>query len=140
MRTEPMFVKPSDYFNYHGVDLDAELELNDNESNKSNIFLMKIEDKLLARMDNIACRVRNFDRISEFQKECIQKAILIQAEYIIRNGDLFTDSGYDMEKGKIIDVTDLKEIQICPTAYEYLMNSGIWSRVLINRRRVFDFR
>lgn len=140
MRTEPMFVKPSDYFNYHGVDLNEELQTNSNESNKSNIFLMKLEDKLINRMDFIACRTKRLDRLSNYQKECLQKAILIQAEYVLRNGDVSTDSGYDSEKGKIISIDDLIQIQVCPSSYEFLMNSGVWSRVFVNKFRYPDFR
>ena len=140
MRTEPIFVKPADYLNYHGVDLNEELQVQANESNKANIFLMKLEDKLITRMDFVACRVKSLDRLSEYQRECIQKAILIQAEYVLRNGDLATDSGYDIEKGKIISIEELIKIQICQSSYEYMMNSGVWIRVFVNKIRYPDFR
>lgn len=140
MRTEPRFVKPADYFNYHGVNLDEELQTSANESNKSNIFLMKLEDKLINTMDFTACRVQSLNHLSEYQKECLQKGILTQAEYVLRNGDISTDSGYDLDKGTITSMDNLIKIKICPSAYEFLMNSGIWSRVFVNRPRYNDFR
>lgn len=135
MRTTPRFVTPSDFFNYTGKDLNAELQDNDNNSNKANIFLMQIEDRLLARIDNASFRVYSWDNLSDFQKECLQKAIITEAQYILRNSDLFTDSGYDLEKGEIISIEKLQKISICKSAIDFLQQCGLYNHVIMNRHR-----
>lgn len=135
MRTEPRFVKSSDYENYTGRSLNAELKANQNESNKANLFLMQIEDMLLARIDKVSFRLYDWNCLSEFQKECLQKAIIVEVEYIIRNSNLFTDSGYDPERGEIIDINKLQNIAICPTAIDFLSNCGLYNHVIKNRYR-----
>lgn len=140
MRTEPKFVKPSDFFNYTGKDLNALLQVNSNESNKANIFLMQIEDRLLARIDSETFRLRDWDNLTEFQIENLQKAIITEAEYIIRNSDIFTDSGYDLERGETIDYNKLQQIAICRTSIDFLKNCGLFNKVIQNRRRHFSPR
>ena len=77
MRTKPKFVEQSDYFNYFGVNLNEALRVQDNESNLPNLFLMQVEDKLLARIDATSFRIYNWDRnrLTPFQLENLQKAI-----------------------------------------------------------------
>mgnify|MGYP004643454335 CR=1 FL=1 len=135
MRTEPRFVKPSDYLNYIGRDLNFELKANQNESNKANLFLMQIEDMLLARIDKTSFRLYSWDCITEYQKDCLQKAIIIEANYIIRNSNLFTDSGYDPDRGEIIDINKLQNVAICPSAIDFLSNCGLYNHVIKNRYR-----
>lgn len=135
MRTEPKFVKPDDFFNYTGKDLKKLLRINDNESNMANIFLMQVEDKLLTRIDAETFRNTSWDNLTEFQKECLQKAIIIEAEYIIRNGDLFTDSGYNVNQGVIADADAIQRIAICRPAIDKLVVCGLYNHVMTNRNR-----
>ena len=137
MRTGPRFVKPNDFFNYTGIDLQERFKSENNESNKANIFLMQIEDTLLARIDNMSFRNVTWDELSDFQLENLQKAIIYQAEYILRNGDLFTDSGFDIERGEIISFDKLQKISICRTSIDLLKNCGLLNHVIKNRRRFF---
>lgn len=140
MRTEPRFVKPSDFFNYTGKELNALLQVNGNISNVSNLFLMQIEDRLLARIDMMSFRTRTWDNLTDFQKENLQKAIITEAEYIIRNSDLFTDSGYDLERGEIISSSKLREIELCRPALDYLRSCGLLNQVIQNKYRWNRFR
>lgn len=48
--------------------------------------------------------------------------------YTIRSGDLFQDSGYDMERGIIIENNKKKDILVCEPAIEQLSNCGLFSR------------
>lgn len=141
MRTKPRFVDENDFFNYFGMDLKGALKLKDNESNAANLFLMQIEDKLLARIDATSFRVYKWDRsyLSEFQLESLQKAILLQAEYIIRNSDLFSDSGYDLERGEVIPYEKLQNIAICRSSIDLLKNCGLFNQVVKNRNRYPEF-
>lgn len=138
MRTTPRFVTPDDYFNYTGKSLNAELQLESNTSNVANIFLMQIEDKILARIDSMSFRTTPWNRLTPFQTECLQKAIIVEAEYIIRNSDLFTDSGYDPEKGEIISMQKLQNIEICRSSIDFLKNCGLYNHVIKNRRRYLE--
>ena len=140
MRTEPRFVKESDFLNYTGKNLAEILNEDSNVSNKANIFLMQIEDEFLARIDNMTFRTTAWEEISEFQRECLQKAIIKQAEYILRNSDLFTDSGYDPEKGEIIPYEKLQAITICKSSIDFLKMCGLFNHVIQNRRRYNNFR
>lgn len=140
MRTEPRFVKPSDFYNYTGKDLNACLQVNNNISNASNLFLMQIEDRLLARIDMMSFRLRTWDNLTDFQKENLQKAIITEAEYIIRNSDLFTDSGYDLERGEIISPEKLRNIEICRSSLDYLRSCGLLNQVIQNKYRWNRFR
>jgi len=135
MRTEAYFVKPDDFFNYTGRDLNAELQINGNLSNAANIFLMQIEDRLLARIDMMSFRIHRWDQLSDYQKESLQKAIIVEAEYIIRNSDLFTDSGYDLEKGEVISSAKLRDIEICRASLDLLRKCGLLNQVIQNRYR-----
>lgn len=135
IRTEARFVKPDDYFNFFGENLYQKLRAKDNESNKVDIFLMNIEDIMLTKIDKMSFRVDDFNRLTEFQKECLQKAILFQAEYIVRNGNLFTDSGYDPEKGFVADYEKIQNAALCQAAVDKLVICGLINHNIRNRRR-----
>ncbi|MBR6515922.1 MAG: hypothetical protein IKT40_03610 [Bacilli bacterium] len=141
MRTKPLFVEENDYFNYFGMDLKSALRIHDNESNAANLFLMQIEDKLLGRIDATSFRLYEWDRnkLSKFQLESLQKAILLQAEYIIRNSDLFSDSGYDLERGEVISYDKLQKIAICRSSIDLLKNCGLFNQTIKNRNRYPSF-
>ena len=140
MRNKPRFVTASDFYNYTGKELNALLKVNNNSSNVANIFLMQVEDRLLARLDVISCRTTDWGNLTDYQMESLQKAIITQAEYILRNSDLFTDSGYDLEKGEVISFEKLQNITICKSAIDFLYGCGLYSHVMINRNRYVDFR
>lgn len=139
MRTEPRFVRPSDFDNYTGKNLRALLRVPNGGQNACNLFLMQIEDMLLTRVDVMTFRNNAWEDLTEFQLECLQKAIIYEAEYILRNGDLFTDSGYDEEKGIVITQEQLNKIAICSVSKDYLIRCGLWNHVITNRRRYTRF-
>ena len=140
MRTTPRFVTKDDYFNYTNQDLDDMLKVRDKSSNLANLFLLRIEDRLMSYIDAETYRVFSYNHLTPAQLENFQKAIIEQVEYILRNGDLFTDSGYAPEEGQKIDWNKLYDITICRTAINYLKNAGLYNKVIINRLRFTDFR
>lgn len=135
LRTTAKFICPEDYFNYTGQDLRAILNPNNNISNQADIFLMNVEEYLMARIDKISFRLYDWDNLSEFQIHCLQIAIIKQAEYILRNSDIFTDSGYDPEKGVVISRQQLETIQICSASIDELVRCGLLNHVIRNRQR-----
>ena len=135
INTEPMFVKPGDFFNYWGVDLSASLKTEDNISNKANIFLTRIERNLMSWIDANTFRNFSWSLLSEYQKENFQLAVLEQAMYVFRNGDISMDSGYDIESGQIISKDELNKIYICETAKNYLKMGGLFNTTIPNKYR-----
>lgn len=140
MRTKPRFVTKDDFFNYTNIDLDDALKIKDKSSNLANLFLLRVEDRLMSYIDAETYRIFSWNTLNANQKENFQKAIIEQTEYILRNSDLFTDSGYDPEKGIIVEYSKLYEIMICKTAINYLKGAGLYNKVIVNRRRFTDFR
>lgn len=105
------------------------------------------EDKALAWLRRIEDRMEvfinsNFNRnigeeypvFTENQKEHYKKALLEQAIYIFRNSDVSVDSGYDPEKGEIMNIDRLKKIQLAPNALDHLRMCGLTGRQLLNMR------
>ena len=137
MRTAPRFVSPADFKNYCGIDLDASLrdEGNELDSNKANMFLLNVEDRLMTFIDKNTFRNYSWETLSDHQLEHMQKAVLIQAKYIYRNGDLTTDSGYDPLKGIVAPKTALQDIEICQAAIDELHMGALFNHVMMNRRR-----
>ena len=138
MRTEPRFVKEDDYNNYTGKNLQNILDPESEMQNACNLFLLRIENILMTKIDNMSFRTRSWDNLTALQKEKLQMAIIEQAEYILRNGDLFTDSGYDLEKGEVISAEKLRQIEICSISLEYLQSCGLINKNIKNRVRYND--
>ena len=133
--TAPRFVTPNDYFNYTGQDLNKILRANENDSNKANLFLKNVEEDLMFRVDHLSFRLYRWENLTDYQLECLRRAIIKQAEYVIRNSDIMTDSGYDVEKGKIISRSELEEIALCVPAKDALQACGLLNHVIMNYRR-----
>lgn len=139
MRTQPRFVTPSDFENYTGENLNRLLDIDSDNNNTANSFLLRIEDTLFARIDEISFRTDDWDELTLFQRESLQKAIIEQAKYILRNSDIFTDSGYDLDKGEIISDEKLYKKEICRIAKTYLRNCGLLNQTIKNRHRYNRF-
>lgn len=105
------------------------------DSNKANMFLMRVEDRLLAWLDANTFRNFRWEDLSGQRKDALQKAILVQAMYVFRNSDISMDSGYDPQRGVIAQRKDLQLVEICDSAFDILKSAGLYSRVIKNRKR-----
>lgn len=90
-------------------------------------FLKRIEDRLETFCDskfnaNIAYK---YPRFTDYQKKHYKLALLEQAIYVFRNGDISVDSGYDPEKG---EVGKTEKYAIAPNCKDNLRLCGIWNR------------
>ena len=117
------YITPTDYLNYFGVDLNVILPDDDLPSGKAERFIKRVEDTVASILE-----VQVFRRIdsvwlgfSEYQKECYKKALLYQAYYMIENGDLTNESGYDSQSGKNSSNNDLKSIELSRNTVRYLI-------------------
>lgn len=140
MLAKPKYVTATDFFNFWGKDLNAEIKEYQNVSNKVNLFLMNVEDRLLSWIDSNSFRRFEWDEMTDLQLEYLQKAILTQAMYVYRNSDLSLDSGYDPDKGAVIDFEDIQKRVISPATIDYLRSGGLLNMRVGNRlRRISTF-
>lgn len=137
MNVLPKYVTPGDFENYWGEGL-YNLKNYDNVSNKENIFLRRVENRIMSWVDSNTFRNVRWDELTDFQLEHFQIAILEQAMYVYRNSDIAQDSGYDPEKGKIADPHYLEKIEICVPAKRELSLAGLYNHVIENKRRFFN--
>lgn len=129
------YITAEDFLAYTGIDLKSNLKDDDNPSNKVNAFLFRVETRmanfiaayLYKDIDNI------FKNFTDFQKLHYKYALLEQALYILRNGDISVDSGYDFESNEVIvKQEELMKRIICINAKAELMRIGIWNREIKN--------
>lgn len=124
------YITPDEFLEYTGIDLGAQLKGNANPSDKALRFLNQIEVRMEAFL-NANC----FKLISDlwpywtdYQKLHYKYALLEQALYVFRNGDISIDSGYEPDEGIKLDPTDKKKITIAQNAMDHLNLLGLWTR------------
>lgn len=129
MEIKTRYITADEFREYTGVDLAAELRDTSNPSNKVNAFLKRIEDRMEVFMNtHFFKKVSDFwPKFTDTQKHHYKLALIEQAYYVFKNGDIYTDSGYDPEKGIIASKHALSEITIAPAAKDHLRMTGLWS-------------
>ena len=123
------YITPDDFQQYFGIDLGAQLKGTANPSDKAYAFLKRIEDRMEAYLNahffkNISVE---WSKMSLYQKDKYRLALLEQAIYVFKNGDISVDSGYDPEEGIKISRHAISEITLAPNAIDNLRLSGLWS-------------
>lgn len=123
------YITADEFREYTGVDLQAELRDTSNPSDKVNAFLRRIEDRM-----EVFLNAHFFKRVtdewpywSDEQKGWYKKALIEQAYYVFKNGDISSDSGYDPDKGIVASKHALTELVIAPNAQNYLRMTGLWN-------------
>lgn len=132
---EPKFATPQDFFEYWGYDLDNLLRSNDNNSIKAETFLFRVETRLMRWIDANTFRNIRFDTLTPFQLEQMKYAVIEQAMYMWRNGDIGMESGFDQEKGKIIGRGDLNYLEVSQPTLNCLKLAGLFNQKMKNYRR-----
>lgn len=124
---------------YSDIDFAFELKEGANPSNTAEAFIKRIEVRLEAFIGAKFHRniEREFKYFSDYQKQEYKYAIMEQAIYNYRNGDIATDSGYDGEKGIVADRNVLENIKISSEAKLHLQNCGLWCRAIKGNRGGF---
>lgn len=123
------YITPDEFKDYFGIDL-AILKDDTNPSNKQMAFLKRIEDRMETMIDAKCFRKVSveYPHFSDYQKEHYKRALLEQAIYVFRNGEISVDSGIDPEKGVVINGGSLKEMALAPNAKLELQLCGLWSK------------
>ena len=123
------YITADEFREYTGIDLEEELRDTSNPSNKVNAFLKRVEDRM-----EIFLNAHFFKNINDYypkftneQKYHYKLALIEQAYYIFKNGDISTDSGYDPEKGIVASKHARTEITLAPNARDHLKMTGLWS-------------
>ncbi len=124
LELQTKYITADDFKNYFGVDLGA--ELNENPIG----FLMRIEIRMESYLNSMFYRniEREYPKFSDYQKLHYKLALLEQAMYVMKNGDISVDSGYDPEKGEIISQATIDKIAIGLNAKNELILCGLWCR------------
>lgn len=120
------YITLDEFEEYFNIDLRKDL----GSDREAIAFLKRIEDRLATFVD--ANFNRNIERLypefTDYQKEHYKLALLEQAIYIFKNGDISVDSGYDPEKGEIENIDKLRGRVIAPNCKQNLILCGIWNR------------
>lgn len=136
-KIQTKYITKDEFKEYSGIDLDATLKDDSNPSNKTNAFIKRIENRMSAYLD--ANFYRNADKeyphFTDYQKEHYKYALMEQMIYELRNGEISTDSGYDPEKGEVMNADRLKALIIAPNAKDQLCLCGLWCRKIKGRGR-----
>lgn len=83
-------------------------------------------------------RGRGFENLTEFQKEKVQKAVCLQADYIQANGGEYTDMAANIESYSVLDInvtvggnrTAAQRLGMDALAYRLLEQTGLMRRAL----------
>ena len=130
MGIKTKYITPDDFKEYFGIDLDLELKNSANPSDTAEAFLLRIENRLATFIDAEFYRKvdEEYPQFTDYQKKHYAQALLEQAIYVFRNGDISVDSGYDYEQGeKASNDTIIKKI-IAPNCKQELLLCGLWTR------------
>jgi hypothetical protein len=124
----PKYITKDQYREFTGIDLGLELRDLDDSSNKVNIFINSIENWCETFLAYHSTKELNLDELSDKQKKHYTRAIMYQIQWVLRNGDISSDSGYDPNQGPVVDVSYLRKITLAPNALMEFNLAGVLSR------------
>lgn len=135
MEFKTRYITADEFKQYFGIDLQIELPNGDNESGKVAAYLTRIENRLEAWINaNYFYNITQFwDTLNNNQKEQYKYALLEQAYYVLRMGDISVDSGYDKERGVIAGRSTINELSVAPNAMLHLENGGFLNTRIVKR-------
>lgn len=113
------YISEREYLLKKGVDLKAELQDDDNKSNKVKRFIEDITHFIMDYFTfNYACNELNrltsdFSKLPEWRRKRFHFGMLEQIEYVLNNGLIHTDSGVNRDLNTILD---MERIQISTSA------------------------
>lgn len=117
------YITLDEFEEYFGINLRHEL----GSVEAAVAFLTRLENRIASYCDskfnkNIDATYPHF---SDYQKKHYKLALLEQAIYVFKNGDISVDSGYDPDKGVI---GKPQSLVICENCKNELRLCGIWNR------------
>lgn len=123
------YITADEFREYTGIDLAEELRDTSNPSNKVNAFLKRVEDRMEVFLNAHFFKIVSdfWPRFTDEQKYHYKLALIEQAYYVFKNGDISTDSGYDPDRGIVVSKHAKSEITLAPNAIDHLRMTGLWS-------------
>ena len=120
------YITLDEFQEYTGIDLREELGTEE----QALAFLTRIEVRMEAFLNaNFFKLISDYwPDFTDFQKLHYKYALLEQALYVFRNGEISVDSGYDPEKGIIIRPNEKKDLILAQNSKDHLMLIGLWNR------------
>lgn len=137
MELKTKYITEEDFKDFFGIDLASSFKEDDNPSNQVDAFLRRIEIRIEAYLNaNFYRNIESeFPEFTNYQKEHFRYALLEQAMYVLKNGDISVDSGYDQDEGIKATRTQLRELSISQNCKEQLILCGLWCRKINTRAR-----
>lgn len=138
MEIKSRYVNADEFKIYSGIDLAQNFSNNDNPSDQVEGFIFRVET-LLENWINahfFKTITSEYPKLTDNQKRLYKIALMEQMIYVLRNGDITTDSGYNMTSGKIADINDINKIVICRNTLDALKCAGILTTKI---RKRLDF-
>lgn len=126
MAIQTKYITKDEFEEYFGINLSSEL----GTDLKAIGFLKRIENRISAYINAQFYRdvEREYPEFTDYQKEHYKLALLEQAIYIFRNGDVSVDSGYEPDKGEIVSRATIERLTIAPNCKNELILCGLWCR------------
>ena len=124
------YITTDDFRDYFGIDLDLELKNSANPSDTADAFIMRLEERMATFLDAQFFRQvdKEYPQFTNYQKRHYQLALLEQAKYVFKNGDISEDSGYNYETGETASNDMITKKTIAPNARQHLLLCGLWCR------------
>ncbi|MCM1556758.1 MAG: hypothetical protein NC087_04410 [Anaeroplasma bactoclasticum] len=120
-------VTKEDYLQFAGIDLDAELAslaINDVGDNPAPRFIKGVEDWCRTKLMNPPyCWGGEF--ITEWQRTQFKEGVMHQIAYVLKNGNISNDSGYNMANGTLIPRLELEKIGMASNARDCFRLGGL---------------
>lgn len=139
MEIKSRYVNADEFRIYSGIDLAQNFSDNDNPSDQIEGFIFRIETLLENWINAHFFKVltSEYPRFSDNQKRLYKIALMEQMIYVLRNGDISTDSGYNVANGKVADINDINKVVICRNTIDALKTAGIITTRIRSRAGFF---
>lgn len=119
-------VTNDDYLQFSGIDLNIELSsriVNDVGDSPAPRFIYGIEDWCKDYL--LFGYSWNGELINERQKNLFKKGVMYQIQYVLRNGNISNDSGYNASTGLIVSRDELEKIGLSSNAFKCFRMAGL---------------
>lgn len=92
----------------------------------TNTALIQIQDDYLISEIRSRNSLFNVGKLSAYQNEEYEKALIQQLFYVLTEGDFRTMSGYDIVSNTFLPQNEMKKRYICSAAKQTLTNAGLF--------------
>lgn len=120
-------VTKEDYLQFSRIDLDVELAsqaIDDVGDNPASCFIKGIEDWCKLKLSIPPyCWDGKFK--TEHQLNQFKNGVMYQISYVLKNGTINNDSGYNMAAGTLVPRTELEKIGMSPDARDCFRYAGL---------------